>query len=187
VTGADVETQQLVSVNKEIEALKEGLSANYTSTDALKNQQFSIRAAFAGPAFILLWAAPFAALLSSIIVKIATTNSPQKKAARRRKLAYSNALKAIRTAGSMSAKMDIHLAAALKQYIADKFDRVAGTLTAEDCRALIFEKTGNVDLAGQFKRIMEEIEAAAYSSLDYTFDRDKQKQILQLLKMIEQS
>jgi hypothetical protein len=187
VTGADVETQQLVSVNKEIEALKEGLSANYTSADALENQQFSIQAALAGPAFLLLWAVPFLALLSSITIKIVTTNSPAKKAARRKKLAYSHAAKAIHAAGQKSEKTNIHLAAALKQYMADKFDRVAGSLTAEDSRILILEHTKNSDLAGQFKQTMEEIEASAYSSLDYAFDQDKQKQILQLLKMIEKS
>jgi hypothetical protein len=186
VTGADVETQQLVSVNKEIEALKDGLSANYTSADALQNQQFSIQTALAGPAFIILWATPFAALLSSITIKIITTNSPQKKAIRRRKLAYSHAVKAIGAAGGI-AKADIHLAGALKQYIADKFDRVAGSLTAEDCRVLVAEHTKDTELAGQFKRTMEEIEAAAYSSLDYTFNQDKQKELLHLLKMVEQS
>jgi hypothetical protein len=185
VTGADVETQQLVSVNKEIEALKEGLSANYTSTDALENQQFSMRTALAGPAFIVLWAVPFAALLSSATIKIATTSSPRKKAARRRKLAGGKAAKAILAAGQISAKTDIHLAAAMKQYIAEKFDRVAGSLTAEDCRILILEHTKDSDLAGQFKQMMEEIEASAYSPMDYTFDQDKQKQILQLLKLIE--
>jgi hypothetical protein len=187
VTGADVETQQLVSVNKEIEALKDGLSANYTAADALQNQQFSIQAALTGPAFIGLWAAPFAVLLSSIIIKIATTNSPAKKAARRRKLAYSHAIKAIYAAGQTSAKAEFQLAAALKQYIADKFDRVAGSLTAEDCRILILDYTKNTEPAGQFKQTMEELEAAAYSSLAYTFDPDKQKQILELLKKIEKS
>ena len=141
VTGADVETQQLVSVNKELEALKEGLSANFTSADALTNQQFTLATALLGPAFMILWAAPFAVLASSAIIKIVTTNSPAKKAARRKKLAYTNAAKAIHAAGGLSGKTNIHLAAALKQYVADKFNRVAGSLTAEDCRVLIFEKT----------------------------------------------
>jgi hypothetical protein len=185
VTGADVETQQLVSVNKEIEALKDGLSANYTSADALQNQQFSMRTALVGPAFIGLWAVPFVALLSSIITKIATTNSPAKKAARRRKQAYSIAVKSIQATGQ--AEANTHLAAALKQYIADKFDRVAGSLTAEDCRILVLEHTKDTELAGQFKQTMEEIEASAYSSMKYVFDPDKQKQILHLLKMVEQA
>jgi hypothetical protein len=187
VTGADVETQQLVSVNKELEALKEGLSANYTSADALQNQHFSIAAALAGPAFIVLWAIPFTALLSSIIIKIVTSSSPQKIAARRKKLAYSNASKNIQTAGKITDKADIHLAGVLKQYVADKFDRVAGSLTAEDCRVLILEYTKNSGLAQQFKQVMEEIEAAAYSPMQYTFNQDKQKELLQLLKTVEQS
>jgi hypothetical protein len=187
ITGADVETQQLVSVNKELEALKEGLSANFTSADALTNQHFTLAMALLGPAFMVLWAAPFAALASSVIIKIITTNSPAKKAARRKKLAYTNAAKAIQIAGQMPDKIEIHLSAALKQYIADKFNRVAGSLTAEDCRAMVLEHTKNSDLAGQFKLTMEEMEASAYSSLDYTFDAEKQKQILQLLKMVDQS
>jgi hypothetical protein len=186
VTGADVETRQLVSVNKELEALKEGLSANFTSADALTNQQFTIATALLGPVFMILWAAPFAVLASSVIIKIVTTNSPAKKAARRKKMACTNAVKAIRAAGGLPDKTNIHLAAALKQYVADKFNRVAGSLTAEDCRILIIEKTKNAELAGQFKQAMEEIEAAAYSSLDYTFDPDKQRQMIQLLKNIEQ-
>jgi hypothetical protein len=187
VTGADVETQQLVSVNKEIEALKDGLSANYTAADALQNQQFSMKAALVGPAFIGLWAVPFVALLASITTKIATTNSPAKKAARKRKQAYSVAVKTIQTADQRSAEVNTPLAAALKQYIADKFDRVAGSLTAEDCRVLVLDHTNNTELAGQFKQTMEEIEASAYSSMKYVFNPDKQEQILHLLKMVERS
>lgn len=186
VTGADIESNaSFTPARRQMQSIKEGLSANYTTADALTNQQFHLGAVVAGPAFWALWAGPAAMLLVSLVGRAVTNQDPRRMAARRRKAAYSVALRSIRRISPHSASAGPELARALKQYIADKFTRVPGALTAEDCRCLLAEYTAGAELADRFKQITERAEAAAYSPAAFEFDAAAKNQLIALLREVD--
>lgn len=184
VTGGDVESQQLPTSRKQIEAIREGLSANHTSLDALVNQHFSPLVALTSPAFIFLYALPFIALVGSTVTRYVMTDSPQRQAVNKRKKAHSHALKLLRQA-VYHEKPSQRVLLALKQYVADKFGKPAGSLTATECGSLILEKTNDAELSSLYQGIMEQTEASEYSSIAFELTNEKQKEIVGLLSKIE--
>lgn len=184
VTGGDVESHQFSSGKKQIKAIQEGLSANYTSSDALVNQRFSPLAAMTSPTFIGLYAIPFAALLVSLISRYALADSSQRRAANRRKKAHALAAKQLHHSVSHE-KPSQQVLTTLKQYVADKFNKFAGALTAQDCSDVILEYTKDAELARLYRDIMEQTEASEYSPMAFQLTDEKQKEILGLLAAIE--
>ena len=184
VTGGDVESRQFTPAKKHLKAIQEGLSANYTTSDALINQRFSPLAAIVGPAFIIMYAIPFIALVVSIIIRYALADSPQRRAANKRKKAYLLAVKNIRNAKNHE-KPSQQVLIILKQYAADKFGKSAGALTAQDCGSLILENTNDADLSHLYQDIMEQTEASEYSPTAFKLTGETQKEILELLAKIE--
>ena len=184
VTGVDVESHQFSSARKQIKAIAEGLSANYTSSDALVNQRFSPLTAVTSPAFIGLYAIPFIALLISLISRYALADSPQRRAANKRKKAHSLVVKQLCHAAAHE-KPSQQVLVALKRYVADKFSKSAGALTAQDCGDVILENTKDAQLAEQYQDIMEQTEASEYSPMAFQLTDEKQKEILELLAAIE--
>jgi hypothetical protein len=184
VTQADIEGTSVSTSNKEIEAVKVGISANYTSPDVLKNQHFSFTTALVSIWFFALWLLPFCLLIIAVISKLLIGTSPQRKIIRRKKNAYSNALKSLKSLDHFK-KVDLELTTILKEFIADKFQCPAVSLTAQDCRELIYNNTNDADIAEQFKMFMEDVEMAAYSPTSYDFSDEKRKQIIELLGKIE--
>ena len=55
------------------------------------------------------------------------------------------------------------LLAAMKGYIGDRFDRIAASLTADDCYHIIAESTGDVNAATRYKELVAACEAARYA------------------------
>lgn len=184
VTGVDVESHQFSSARKQIKAIQEGLSANYTSSDALINQRFSPLAAVTSPSFIGLYAIPLAALLLSLLSRYAFADSPRRRVAQKRRKAHSLAIRQLHNAGSHE-KPSQQVLVALKQYIANKFGKSAGALTAQDCGNVILENTKDVQLADLYRNIMEQTEASEYSPMAFQLTDEKQKEILELLAAIE--
>lgn len=184
VTGADIEGTGEARTARQIEAVREGISANYTSTDALVNQRFTPLAAAKGPVFIFLYAVPLLVLTGSAAAKTAMSTSPQQKAAARRRSARSKAANAVKQAKAAE-KPSQHVLAALKNYVADKFDKPQGSLTAIDCRDIIAEETGDHEIADAYRLIMEQTEAAEYSPAAFRFSTDKEKEILRLISQLD--
>ena len=184
VTGGDVESHQFSSAKKQVKAIQEGLSANYTSSDALINQHFSLLAAIKSPVFILLYAIPFIVLITTAVIRYTLADSPQRRAANNRRKAHSRAVKQLRCADNHE-KPSQQVLASLKQYVADKFGKSAGALTAQDCADVILEKTKDAELAGLYREIMEQTEASEYSPMAFQLTDEKQKEIFGLLAAIE--
>ncbi|MHC4623388.1 MAG: BatD family protein, partial [Planctomycetota bacterium] len=138
LTGADLEGSDFVPVNKEVEAIRKGLSANYEGFDALENQSFSSLAAAFSPGCATLWAAPLAAMLVSAVVKLFSAASPEKLAARRRRSALGRTVKQLKKiTGAPQQQRQQLLASAMKRYVGERFDRMSASLTPDDCREII--------------------------------------------------
>lgn len=184
VTGSDVESHQFSSTRRQIKAIAEGLSANYTSSDALVNQRFSPLTAMTSPSFIGLYAIPMAALIISLVSRYVFADSLQRRAANKRRKAHSLTVKQIHHAVGHE-KPSQQVLTALKQYVADKFGKSAGALTAQDCGDVILEYTRDAQLADLYRDIMEQTEASEYSPMAFQLTDEKQKEILELLAAIE--
>jgi len=63
LTQADLEGLDFAPVNREVEAIKKGLSANYEGLDALTNQTSSPLVATVSVPYLLIWAGPLALLV----------------------------------------------------------------------------------------------------------------------------
>jgi hypothetical protein len=186
LTGADLEGSDFTPVNKEVEAIKKGLSANHEGLDVLRNQGFSPLAAAFNPGYAALWGVPLAALLVSAVLKLFTTTSPQKLAARRRRSALGRTVrevKRIRAAGSK--RRNELLASVMKQYIGERFDRVPGSLTADDCQQLIVTATADAEAAESYRSIIVDCEAARYASVEAKSDNVRVDDVLNLIRRID--
>jgi hypothetical protein len=165
LTTADIESVGHKAINKEVVAITKGLSANYDELDVLRNQAFSPLAAITSGGYLVTWLVPLLALLGSIGVKAATHTSPAKQAARRRRQACGKAVRELKNVeGAAAGERAELVVSALKQYIGERFDRVAGSLTADDCFEAIEEATGDGELAGRCRRIITDCEAARYAA-----------------------
>jgi tetratricopeptide (TPR) repeat protein len=167
LTNADVEGTRAGPVNREVEAIRKGLSANYYGPEVLANQRFSLRSAAFRPGYAALWALPLLGLVVSTVVKLAGRTSPESLARKRRRLAPATAVRQLKAIPSADVK-DRHglLLAALKGYIGDRFDRVAASLTADDCQCVILESTGDAQTAARFKDLIARCEAARYARVE---------------------
>ncbi len=186
LTGSDMAGAGPGVVNKEVEAISKGLSANYENPDILISQQISLLSVLVSPGYAILWAGPFTVFLISSIIKILTQTSPEKIAARRRRTACSRAsgqIKKVLSAGQQNPS-DL-LASAMKQYIGERFDRTAGSLTADDCRWIILGATSDSTIANAFSDLIAACEASRYGSMSISIDSAKIKEVIELLHKID--
>ncbi|MBE0536280.1 MAG: BatD family protein [Phycisphaerae bacterium] len=167
VTEADLEGSDFIRFGRSVEAAQTGLSAHFEGLEALKDQSFSPLAALIAPGYVLLWGGPLMMLVVSGIVKVSTHNTPEKIAAARRRAALKNGIRAAKRAGRRSGSEACRMfAAAMKQYAADKFNRSARSLTAQDCCELLGEATVDPDAAAAFGHMIERCETATYSGAE---------------------
>jgi hypothetical protein len=186
LTNADLESADFAPVNKEVEAIKKGLSANYEGPDVLENMNFSPVAALLNPGYALLWAAPLAGLILSSLIRLSTHTSDEKIAARRRRQACGKAIGQLKRINPIDANLrNETLVSTMKQYIGDRFDRTAGSLTPDDCYNQIFAATADEQAAHKFKETMAEFEATRYASMETKITPEKIKEVIELVRNIE--
>lgn len=186
LTSADIEGRDFAPINKEVEAIKKGLSANYESPDVLENMSFSLVPALISPAYASIWAVPLGILILSLTAKLATHTSPEKVAAKRRRQACGKAISQFKKAVSMNSSQRNELVVSImKQYIGDRFDKMAGSLTGNDCYDAIVSATADTEAADQYRRIIEYCQSARFASIDVNIDSGKTKDIIQLIRNIE--
>jgi hypothetical protein len=186
LTAADIEGRDFVSINKEVEAIKKGLSANYESPDVLENMSFSPAAALISLAYAPIWAIPLSILILSSVAKFLTHTSDEKVAAKRRRQACSKATAQLKKITSMdSSQRNEQIAVIMKQYVGDRFDKIAGSLTGNDCYEAIFNATEDTEAANKYRQIVEHFESARYASIDMNIDLGKTKDIIELIRNIE--
>ncbi len=186
LTNADVEGTSVGSASREVQAIREGFSANYYGPDVLVNQRFSPLAAVVSPAYMVLWSVPLAALVASALFKLLTRTSPEAVARKRKRQACSVAVRQLKAAASADAKSrhDL-LVLAMKAYLGDRLDKVAGSLTAGDCRDVIAASTDDMQLADRFRATVSELEAARYASFDAHVDSAQIEDAIELVCQVE--
>jgi hypothetical protein len=188
LTSADLEGADFIPVNREVEAIKKGLSANYDDLGALKDMSFSPAAAVAHPGYAVLWAVPLLGLVSSLVIKLSTHTSPEKVAARRRRQACGKAVGQLKKVTSADAKRQNELLVSImKQYIGDRFDKTAGSLTPGDCYEAIRTATNDAQIAGRYRDIVMDFEAGRYASIEVHIDSQKIKEVTDLIRTVEKS
>jgi hypothetical protein len=200
LTSADMEGSDFAPINREIEAIKKGLSANYEALEALDDMGFSPLAALGGPGYAVIWAVPLLGLISSFLVKIFSHTSPEKAAAKRRRQACGKTLgqlkklcvEGVPTSNRGQDARDTiqqteQLVSIMKQYIGDRFDKTAGSLTPDDCYNAITAATDDSQSAGKYKEIIAGFEAGHYAPMEIKIDADKIKQVSELVRSIEKN
>jgi hypothetical protein len=186
LTNADVEGRDFMPVNKEVEAIKKGISANYEGPDVLRNMSFSPLGAAVSLPYAFFWAVPFLGLISSSLIKLFMQTSPEKASLKRKRSALGKALSQLKKITSTEPQQRQKLLASImKQYIGERFDRTARSLTADDCYEVIFSATQDIQTAGKYRDIITECEAARYAAIDADVDATQIKEVVSLIRDIE--
>ncbi len=186
LTAADIEGKDFAPINKEVEAIKKGLSANYESPDVLENMSFSPAAALISPVYAPIWAVPLGVLILTSVAKFLTHTSPEKVAAKRRRQAGSKAIAQLKKTISMdTSQQNEQVASIMKRYVGDRFDKIAGSLTGNDCYEAVINATKDAEIADKYRQTMEHCESARYASIDISIDSGKTKDIIELIRNIE--
>jgi tetratricopeptide (TPR) repeat protein len=168
LTNVDVQgTTASGPVNREVEAIRQGLSANYYGPEVLENQSFSILSVATNPLYAALWSVPLMALIVSAVVKLAGRTSPESLARKRRRRAAGVALAQLkRVSGAEPGQRHELLLSAMKGYLGERFDKVAASLTADDCHRIITDSTGDAVTAVRYKELIDTCEAARYARVE---------------------
>ena len=186
LTHADVQGTGSVSVNREVEAIRKGISANYYGPEVLADQSLSLASAVVSPGCLVLWSLPLAGLVVSSIVKLARRTSPELVARRRRRQARSAAVRQLKRMASanLNERHEL-LASAMKGYIGDRFDKVAASLTADDCYRIIAESAGDTQTATHYRDMIAACEAARYASVSADVGEDQVVEAIRLIGQVE--
>jgi len=73
----------------------------------------------------------------------------------------------------------------MKGYIGDRFDRVAASLTPDDCREIIAEAAGDTQTAQRFRDSIAACEAARYAPMEADVGTDLVQETIELIHLIE--
>jgi len=186
LTNADVEGTSSAPVNREVEAIRKGISANYYGPEVLIDQNLSPLAAIVRPGYMALWSIPLIGLIASSMIKFARRTSPELLARKRRRQARGAAVRQLKKMASAGAK-ERHelLAAAMKGYIGDRFDRIAASLTADDCYQIVAQSTGDTKAATRYRELVAVCEATRYASVGGSIEAGRIAEAIQLIDQVE--
>ena len=186
LTNVDMGGSSVAPVNREVEAVKKGLAANYANEDALVNEGFSPLGAIVSPINLSCWLLPLVALLSSCVFKLTTHSTPERVTAKRRRQAASKSIARLTSASSLKGRaLNEEVAQALKFFLGERFDKTAASLTSLECYHLIRQETGEDELARSYRMILEQCEASQYSAAEHEVDATQLEQAKDLVRRIE--
>jgi len=168
LTNVDVQgTTASGPVHREVEAIRKGLSANYYGPEVLENQSFSVLSVATNPLYAALWSIPLLTLIVSTVVKLAGRTSPESLARKRRRRAAGAALAQLKkVSGAEPGQRHELLLSAMKGYLGERFDKVAASLTADDCHRIITDATGDAVMAARYKELIDACETARYARVE---------------------
>jgi hypothetical protein len=139
------------------------------------------------PPFAAMWSVPLLAFVASVVYRVSTRTSPESIAAKRRRQACGVALHRLKAVASADPK-EAHdlLTSAMKGYLGDRFDRTAGSLTADECRDIVRQATGDDPLADRFRATVSQGEAARYASIHSRVDSAQIEEVIRLIRSVEE-
>ncbi|MCX5645027.1 MAG: BatD family protein [Phycisphaerae bacterium] len=188
LTNVDVQGTASAPVNREVEAIRKGLSANYYGPEVLEDQSFSVLSVVANPVCAALWSIPLLALIVSSVVKLAGRTSPESLARKRRRRAAGGALAQLKKVSDTEpGQRHELLLSAMKGYIGDRFDKVAASLTADDCSRILTDATGDAAAAARYKELIDACEAARYAPLQAKTGPDQVQAASELIQAVEKA
>ncbi|MHC4557426.1 MAG: BatD family protein [Planctomycetota bacterium] len=188
LTNTDLEGIDSGSVNRRVEAIKKGLSANYEGPDVLINQTFSPLSAMISPGYAILWSVPLAGLIISSLLKVLMHTNPEKLAQKRRRQAKGKAVKELnKIMATGPQQRQEQLGLIMKQYIGERFDKVAGSLTADDCYRLIASAMQDEQIAQKYRDIIAGCDASRYASVEANVDPTQIDEVVKLIRTIEKN
>ena len=186
LTTADVEGRDFTPAGSEVEAVKKGISANYEAPDCLQNVRFSLSASVTSSGYLFGWAVPLLLLITSVLAKAIVHTTPEQVARKRKRNAANRAVNHLK--GIPPAQLQNHyelIAEAMKQYIGERFDKVAGSLTADDCMQTIIDRTGDSASANRYKDIVSRCDAGRYAPTQQQLDSTTIDEVIRLIRVIE--
>jgi len=159
--GGHVAVGPMVS---QVEAIQHGVATNYSGDDLLNNATFSIMATMTSPLGVSVWGAPFVILLISMVQRFRSSHDPEKLIKRRKSGAIGVAVKRLRALRGNSAlgndDVKRELADLLRDFVADRYDKLGHSLTERDCEALF--RNDNFD-QGQIDQFISALELCLQS------------------------
>jgi hypothetical protein len=186
LTNADLEGIDPTYVNREVEAIKKGISANYEGPDVLTNQTFSPLAAVVSPGYMVVWSVPFLVLVTSSLVKLFTHTSPEKQSQKRKRQAAGKAIKQLKKSSGLSPeKQQALIVSTMKTYIGERFEKVSGSLTADDCYQIINSVSSDSETAGKYRDTIARCEASRYTSAQASVGSPEVSEVISLIHTVE--
>ncbi len=188
-TFADVEMMGVGKINHEVEAVKKGISANYEDVK-LVSEEFLPVAGLVRSGFAVVWAVPLAGFFVSAVVRILTYRDEKSVARKRRRQALRKSVRSLKHVRGLG-KDDFEksgrdaVAGAMRQYVGDRFDKTVGSLTGMDCERIVFEETGDGEMAKRYRELIEGFEASCYSGGSRGGDVGDVDGIIELMKSVE--
>ncbi|MEN6427502.1 MAG: BatD family protein [Phycisphaerales bacterium] len=186
LTNADLEGAGFTPVNREVEAIRKGLSANHYGPEVLVDQSFSLGSAIISPGYAAIWSIPLMGLVASVVIRVAGRTSPESVARRRRRRAAGLAARQLKAVASADPRQRAELLlSALKSYIGDRFDRVAASLTPDDCREVIAKAIDDSAVATRYGDLLAACEGSRYSPLATDIGSSQAQEAIELIDGIE--
>lgn len=188
VTAQQAQGWDIKKQTSEIEAVQRGIAANiYEQSRLLTNTAFSPTIALAQPGYILLWVGPLAMFIILAVGRLALQDSPARQRARRRAAAPRRAITKLHRLDSQSRSVQEETADILRQYIGDRFDKTAQSLTSRDCREILKENCKDKEPTEQFCRILEQCEHSQYAGAQTDNAPINPREIPKLIKALEKN
>jgi len=143
-------------------------------------------AALVSPGYAVIWSVPLSVLILSLVVKLFTYTSPERKALKRGRQACGRAVRQLKKISSTEQKQRNELlVSTMKQYVGDRFGQIAGSLTADDCYDTIVAATEDMQRADKYRETIASFEAARYASMEVNTDSAKIREVIELIRSIE--
>ena len=146
-----------------ITAVQGGMAANYEGPALLENRAFSLRAALVSPVYLGVWVAPLLWLTLVVLVQWLGGANPQRRQAQRRATACKRALRQLKHISGQGAAAAAEMADLMRQYVGERCERPAQSLTVTDCRDVLAQQGCPGRPVEAFCQILERYEQSRFA------------------------
>ncbi len=170
---------------KELEMIREGISANYSGNEMLVNETATLTGLIARPAYASLLIASLLLPVLTGSVKLASVKSPEKMRRKKHKKALADAVKEL---SALDKNQDVKrdgLTRIMRTFIGRRFDRSPAALNADECERIITEQTGGEETGALFGEIFRDCEQSVYSGSAANVDAELIDRLSRLIREID--